>query len=68
RGPTWTGKMAWPNHALSRHWVEAMERMTPRERALFGFPKPGDAYWDAQTLRDVGARYPRMDMTAYSIG
>ena len=65
RGTAWNGKMAWPNHSLSSHWVEAMTRMTPRERALFGFPLPGDAYWDAQTRRDVGLRYPEMDMTPY---
>lgn len=65
RGWSWTGKMAWPAHALSRGWTEAMVRMTPRERRLFGFPAPGDPYWDAQTLADVGARYPGMDMTPY---
>jgi hypothetical protein len=65
RGLPWTGKMAWPDHALSPHWAEAMAGMTPRERCLFGFPAPGDPYWDAQTLRDVGLRYPDMDMTPY---
>jgi len=65
RGRAWTGKMAWPNHALSDHWTDALARMTPRERNLFGFPMPGDPYWDAQTVRDVGLRYPAMDMAPY---
>ena len=65
RGPRWTGRVAWPNQALSPHWVEAMERATVRERDLFGFPPPGDPYWDAQTLHDVGLRYPRMDLSPY---
>ena len=39
--------------------------MTPRERDLFGWPPPGSEYWNEQTLADVGARYPRMDMTPY---
>jgi ectoine hydroxylase-related dioxygenase (phytanoyl-CoA dioxygenase family) len=66
RGWMWTGKMAWPNHSLAPAWAEAMARMTPRERTLFGFPPPGDDYWDAQTIRDVGLRYPDMDMTPYA--
>ncbi len=64
-GPRWTGKLAWPNASLGRGWVEMIERATPDERALFGFPRPGDPYWDAQTLRDVQLRYPAMDMTPY---
>ena len=65
-GTRWTGKSAWPNHALDRAWVEMMERATPAERCLFGFPAPGDPYWNAQTVADVGSRYPRMDMAAYA--
>ncbi len=65
RGRPWTGKMAWPSQALSRHWAEAMVQMSPRERNLFGFPLPGDRFWDEQTIRDVGLRYPAMDMEPY---
>jgi hypothetical protein len=65
RGPAWAGKMAWPNHAQAPGFVETMERATPRERELFGFPAVGDPYWNAQTVRDVGRRYPRMDMHPY---
>ena len=36
-----------------------------RERSVFGFPAPGDPYWDEQTLADTQARYPRADMTPY---
>jgi hypothetical protein len=65
RGPSWAGKMSWPNGAKSPHWVTFIERATVRERDLFGFPKPGDPYWNEQTLHDVGRRYPNMDMTPY---
>lgn len=57
--------MAWPNQALSNHWVESIERMTPYERTLFGFPAPGEVYWDQRTIRDVAMRYPAMDMAIY---
>jgi hypothetical protein len=66
-GARWTGKVAWPDHALGAAWVEMMERATPAERCLFGFPAPGDPYWDAQTVADVGARYARMDMAPYAM-
>ncbi|MEM8925057.1 MAG: phytanoyl-CoA dioxygenase family protein [Actinomycetota bacterium] len=65
RGPAWTGKVAWANHANRPGWAEFMARATVRERDLFGFPKPGDPYWNAQTLADVAARYPAMDMAPY---
>jgi hypothetical protein len=65
RGPTWTAKMAWPDRALDPSWAEVMERATVRERDLFGFPRPGDDYWNEQTLADVQRRYPGMDMGPY---
>jgi hypothetical protein len=68
RGWRWNGKMSWPNQANSPHMTEAMVRMTPRERDLFGWPPPGSEYWNAQTLRDVAARYPGMDMRPYGKG
>ena len=64
-GDRWGGRMAWPHYAPSPHWVELMERASPRERELFGFPSPGDPYWDEQTVADVGVRYPHMDMSPY---
>jgi hypothetical protein len=42
-----------------------IERATPRERSVFGFPSPGDPYWDEQTLADTQARYPQADLTPY---
>jgi len=65
RGWRWQGKMSWPHHAGRHEMIDALERMTPRERDLFGWPPPGSEYWNEQTLADVGARYPRMDMTPY---
>jgi ectoine hydroxylase-related dioxygenase (phytanoyl-CoA dioxygenase family) len=65
RGTTWAGKIAWPRQAPQRGWTKAMARASVRERDLFGFPRPGDEYWNDQTIEDVGARYPGMDMTPY---
>jgi hypothetical protein len=64
-GTRWLGKLAWPNHALSPGWIELIERASPRQRALLGFPGVGDEYWDEQTLHDVQLRYPRIDLSPY---
>lgn len=65
RGQRWRGKQAWPDHAIRPGWTEALTAMSPRQRDLFGWPPPGDAYWTAQTLAGVAARYPGMDLTPY---
>jgi hypothetical protein len=55
--------------ALARPSVDRDDgTATLRERELFGFPATGDPYWTDQTLADVQCRYPRMDMTPYSVG
>jgi hypothetical protein len=64
RGTTWAGKMAWPKQAPQR-WAKLLPRCSVRERDLFGFPRPGDPYWNDQTRADVALRYPGMDMTPY---
>jgi len=64
RGTTWGGKMAWPKQAPQR-WAKLMPRCSVRERDLFGFPRPGDDYWNEQTLAEVGLRYPGMEMSPY---
>jgi hypothetical protein len=66
RGWRWNGKMSWPHHAGNPHMAAALSAMTPRQRDLLGFPPPGSEYWNAQTLRDVAARYPGMDMRPYA--
>ncbi len=65
RGPAWAGKMSWPGRAQEPGMTETIVRMTVRERDLLGFPPPGSDYWCDQTLADVAARYPGMDMEPY---
>ncbi len=66
RGWAWTGKQAWPDHALRPGWTTALAAMSVRERDLFGFPPPGSDYWTPATLAGVAARYPLMDMRPYA--
>jgi hypothetical protein len=64
-GPRWTGRVSWAARATQPGWSEIVERATPRERLVFGWPAPGDAYWDEQTLADTQARYPGADLSPY---
>ncbi len=65
RGNPWMGMISWPRLANHPGWAPMMARAGVRERELFGFPPPGHVYWNRQTLRDVGLRYPEMDMSPY---
>lgn len=42
-----------------------LQSASPAGRELAGFPPVGDPYWDPQTLADVAARYPAMDIEPY---
>jgi hypothetical protein len=64
RGTTWGGKMAWPKQAPER-WAKFIPQCSVRQRDLFGFPRPGDDYWTAETLAGVAARYPGIDLEPY---
>ncbi len=64
-GTDWLGYQAWPQGAESMAWYRFMEEATVRQLCALGFPEPGHPYWDAETLRGVGARYPSLDMTPW---
>jgi hypothetical protein len=51
-----------PVHYLN---LFAMQRATPRQLALFGFPPPGHPYWTEATLAGTAQRYPGLDMTPW---
>ncbi len=58
--------MSWPGRANHPSFVSLMANTNPRERDLFGFPKPGHEYWNEQTLRDVASRWPGIDLAPYA--
>ncbi|MEQ8857413.1 MAG: phytanoyl-CoA dioxygenase family protein [Pseudomonadales bacterium] len=68
RGLPWMGKMSWPGRALQAGWQDVLVRASVRERDLFGFPPPGSDYWNEQTLADVAARWPGIDLAPYRPG
>ena len=58
--------MAWPKAAPDR-WAKFIPQCTVRQRDLFGWPRPGDPYWDEATLAGVAARYPGIDLEPYRV-
>ena len=63
------GAGRWRGRSSRRdRWAKLMPQCSVRQRDLFGFPRPGDDYWNEQTLADVALRYPGMDMTPYRHG
>jgi hypothetical protein len=61
------GYHQWSRFGEKRELSDFIEETTPRQREVLGFPKPGDAYWNEETLRGVAMRYPKMDMGPYRI-
>ncbi len=42
-----------------------LEELSVEQRAVLGFPEPGDPYWTEETVDSVGRRYPGMNMSPY---
>ncbi len=50
---------------LAEDWYNFVERATPRQLELIGFPPRGDRYWTSQTWSAVCQRYPACDLSAF---
>jgi hypothetical protein len=59
------GYHLWAQQGENPELAKFIQRATPRQREVLGFPKPDDPYWNDQTLAAVALRYPAMDMTPY---
>jgi hypothetical protein len=64
-GQDWVGYHATQSRSTSPGWVRFVERSTPRELELFGFPPPGHAIWDEPLLDATAELYPRLDLTPW---
>jgi ectoine hydroxylase-related dioxygenase (phytanoyl-CoA dioxygenase family) len=65
RGAVWGGYQAWPFRGFSPELSKFVQQATPRQLTVFGFPEPGHAYWNDDTLAGVQARYPALDLSAW---
>lgn len=67
-GHSFAGYHLWSHFGERDELERFIERTTPRQREVLGFPPVGHPYWDEQTVAGVAARYPKMDMTPYRAG
>jgi hypothetical protein len=58
----WIGYDQAQSRSTDRTWTRFVERSTPRELELFGFPPPGHEIWDEDLLRETQFRYPKLDL------
>ena len=63
-GADWVGANPWPRKGMA-HWTPLVERCSVRQLEALGFPPPGHAYWDEETLRGAADRYPNLDLTRW---
>jgi hypothetical protein len=60
------GYHQWSQKGESPEMQNFIERASPRQREVLGFPKTDDPYWNAETRAAVKLRYPEMDLTPYA--
>ena len=64
-GVHWGQRRGWAYVAGREEWFKFVERATPRQLQVFGFPQPGHPYWTPETLAGMALRYPGLDLTAW---
>lgn len=62
---TWIGKHNFGRFGLNPGLHSFLENISPQQRILLDFPRPGHRFWNRQTIDDCQIRYPNMDMTPY---
>ncbi len=64
-GQDWIGYDTQQSRSTGEPWTHFVERSTPRELALFGFPEPGHPIWSESVLAETARRYPKLDLTPW---
>ncbi|MFE2939936.1 phytanoyl-CoA dioxygenase family protein [Streptomyces sp. NPDC059255] len=64
-GVHWGQRRGWAYSAVQEDWFTFVERATPRQLQVFGFPPPGHPYWTPETLAGMALRYPGLDLTPW---
>jgi hypothetical protein len=61
----WAQRHAWASRSHETAWYRFVERATPAQLELFGFPPPGHRFWTADTLASLALRYPNLDLSPW---
>jgi len=52
-------------NSLNLNFVQFLATLTPDELAIFGVPRPGHAFWTANTVAAMSERYPGLDVAPW---
>jgi phytanoyl-CoA dioxygenase PhyH len=66
RQADWGGYQSWAFKGLKPEWSKFVQQATVRQMTVLGMPEPGHPYWNEETLAGVAARYPGLNMSAWS--
>ncbi len=61
----WGQRRGWAYAAGRDYWSNFVQRATPRQLRVFGFPPPGHPYWTPETLTGLAQRYPGLDISPW---
>jgi len=61
----WGHRQGWASRSHERGWYQFVERATPRQLELFGFPPPGHPFWTADAIAAMACRYPNLDLSPW---
>jgi hypothetical protein len=50
---------------VSPDWDAFVNRATPRQLELLGFPPPGHPVWDTEMIEATSRRYPNLDLAPW---
>jgi Phytanoyl-CoA dioxygenase (PhyH) len=64
-GVQWGQRRGWAYIGGYDEWSAFVERASPRQLQVFGFPPPGHPYWTPETLAGMALRYPSLDLTPW---
>jgi hypothetical protein len=61
----WVGYHSIQSRAVSPDWDAFVNRATPRQLELLGFPPPGHPVWDTEMIEATSRRYPNLDLAPW---
>ncbi|HUR78607.1 MAG TPA: phytanoyl-CoA dioxygenase family protein [Acidimicrobiales bacterium] len=61
----WFGYDAFARHGNSSIFAEFVAGKSPDDLALFGIPRPGHAFWNAQTTDAMAKKYPGLELSPW---
>jgi hypothetical protein len=67
-GTEWQNRHSWLRHVNRTAWSGFVERASPRQLALFGWPPAGHPFWTTETIAAIQQRYPGLDVSPWETG